>query len=43
MQPLEAVAPGALSCIAKPLDLAPDASEQQRRLALARWIVDPTH
>jgi hypothetical protein len=43
MQPLEAVAPGALSFVGRSLDLAPDLPEQQRRLALARWVVDPTN
>ena len=43
MQPLEAVAPGALSATNLKLDLASDAPEQQRRLALAGWIVDPSN
>ena len=43
MQPLETVAPGALSATAVRLDLPTDAPEQQRRLALAKWIVDPSN
>jgi hypothetical protein len=37
----EVVTPGGLSCLPSPPNLAADAPEQQRRLALARWIVDP--
>jgi hypothetical protein len=42
-QPLEVVPPGALSAVGRKVDLAPDAPEQQRRLALAKWIVDPSN
>ncbi|NBV85913.1 MAG: DUF1553 domain-containing protein [Verrucomicrobia bacterium] len=41
MQPREEVTPSGLSRIGKPFSLASDSSEQQRRLALAEWIVDP--
>lgn len=37
-QPREEVSPASLSQIGKPLQFAPDASEQQRRVALSRWI-----
>jgi hypothetical protein len=40
-QPRELIAPGALAAFGAPLKLPPDAPEQQRRLALARWIADP--
>jgi cell division protein FtsB/cytochrome c553 len=43
MQRVEAVLPGAFSCISglnPDLGLAPNASEPERRLALARWIGD---
>jgi mono/diheme cytochrome c family protein len=43
MQPREAVAPGALSQIGTTLTIKPDAPEQERRLALARWITDPAN
>jgi hypothetical protein len=43
MQPLDVVAPGALSAVAPKLDLPPDAPEQQRRLALAKWIAAPSN
>jgi hypothetical protein len=43
MQPLDAVIPGAPASLGPPLDLRPDAPEQQRRLALAKWIVDPSN
>jgi mono/diheme cytochrome c family protein len=38
MQPREAVPPGALSQIGKQLSLPASTREQERRLALARWI-----
>jgi hypothetical protein len=43
MQRIEPVTPGALSCVAglnADLNLSPDVTEPQRRLALARWIGD---
>ena len=43
MQRIEPVTPGALSCVTglnADLNLPPDASEPQRRLALATWIGD---
>ena len=40
-QPREEVGPGALTQVGPPLSIARDASERDRRLALARWIVDP--
>jgi hypothetical protein len=40
-QPREVVAPAAPTELGGRLDLAPDAPERQRRLALARWITDP--
>jgi len=43
MQPLEPVAPGGVAAVAPKLDLPPDAPEQQRRVALARWITDPAN
>ena len=42
-QPREEVAPGALSLIGHPLTLKPEATEQERRLALAGWIADPAN
>jgi hypothetical protein len=42
-QPREVVAPAALSEFGPPLKLADDAPEQQRRLALAKWVADPGH
>jgi hypothetical protein len=42
-QPREVVAPAALSEFGPPLKLAGDAPEQQRRLALAKWVTDPRH
>ncbi len=41
MQKKEEVAPGALASFDGKLALAADTPEQQRRLALADWIVDP--
>jgi len=40
MQPREAVVPGAITALGRPLELSADAPESQRRLALARWIGD---
>jgi Protein of unknown function (DUF1549)/Protein of unknown function (DUF1553)/Planctomycete cytochrome C len=37
----EAVTAGGLSCLPSPPNLTADAPERQRRLALARWIVEP--
>jgi hypothetical protein len=42
-QPREEVAPAALAAFGEPLSLAAGAPEQQRRLALAKWITDPRH
>jgi mono/diheme cytochrome c family protein len=42
-QPREVVAPGALKQIGRPLSLPADTPEQERRLALANWIADPTN
>ncbi|HUY93292.1 MAG TPA: DUF1549 domain-containing protein [Pirellulales bacterium] len=41
MQPKEEVAPGGLSAFGGGWRLAVDAPEQERRLALARWIASP--
>lgn len=41
MQPREVIAPGGIAALMPPLDLPPDAPEQQRRLTLARWITAP--
>jgi Protein of unknown function (DUF1553)/Protein of unknown function (DUF1549) len=38
MQPRETVAPGGVAAAGRPLALAPNAPEHERRLALARWI-----
>lgn len=38
MQPRDEVAPGGLSAIHLPFEMADGSNEQQRRLALARWI-----
>jgi hypothetical protein len=43
MQPREAVRPGALTAFGPRLELKADSPEQERRLALARWITDPRH
>ena len=40
LQKLEEIAPGAIAAVGIPLQLATDAPEQDRRLALARWIGD---
>ncbi len=39
----EAVAPGAIACLGRPLGLPADAPERSRRLSLARWIGDPAN
>jgi hypothetical protein len=41
MQPREAVAPAGIAEVAPAWELAGDAPEQERRIALARWICDP--
>ncbi len=41
MQPREQIAPGALAAFGPPISLAADSSEQERRLALAKWIGSP--
>ncbi|MBN8624431.1 MAG: DUF1553 domain-containing protein [Planctomycetes bacterium] len=41
MQQREAIAPGALAKFGAPIMLSPESPEHERRLALARWIVDP--
>jgi hypothetical protein len=43
MQPLETVAPGGVGAVNPKLDLPPDAPEQQRRVALAKWLTDPAN
>ena len=43
MQPMEVVAPGALDAVSPKLELAADATEQQRRVALATWVSDPAN
>ena len=43
MQPREVIAPGALTRLGAPLHLPADATEGQRRLALAKWIASPTN
>jgi mono/diheme cytochrome c family protein len=40
-QPREVVDPGAVAQVGPPLSIPREAPEQERRLALARWIVDP--
>jgi hypothetical protein len=42
-QKREVVAPAAPAEFGQRLKLAPDAPEQERRLALAKWITDPRH
>ena len=42
-QPREEVAPTALSKIGSPIQLPADTPEQERRLALAKWIADPAN
>lgn len=39
-QPREEVAPGSIEAIGKPVALSPGASDQERRLALARWLTE---
>jgi len=43
MQPKEQVSPSAPANFGYPMVLPPDTPEQQRRLALADWIVDPAN
>jgi hypothetical protein len=43
LQRREPIAPGGLSSFGAKFDLPPDATDQQRRLALADWITDPRH
>src|SRR5205823_4714197 len=43
MEKRERVAPAGLSAFGPPLQLAEDTAEQQRRLAIAKWITDPKH
>jgi hypothetical protein len=43
MQPQEVVAPGTLASVSPRLEVMPDAPEQQRRLALAKWVTDPAN
>jgi len=43
LQAREAVAPGGLSQIGKPLTLATNSPERERRVALANWIIDPAN
>lgn len=40
-QPKEEVAPGAVSALGSPLNLPKNMPEQQRRIALAKWLADP--
>jgi hypothetical protein len=41
MQKREQVSPGAVEAVSPKLELKSDAPEQQRRLALAKWVTDP--
>lgn len=43
MQPLNVIAPGALASVGEMLVLPPDAAEQSRRLALAKWMISPSN
>jgi len=43
MQPRETVGPGALAAFGSKLSLPADASDQERRLALAKWLGSPEH
>ena len=43
MQPREQIAPGALAKFGRKLSLTADAPDQDRRLALAKWIASPEH
>jgi mono/diheme cytochrome c family protein len=40
MQPREPVGPGTLTALGSKLEIAPTATDPERRLALAKWIVD---
>jgi hypothetical protein len=42
-QPREPVGPGVLSGVGPKLAIPPDATDPQRRLALAKWVTDPAH
>ncbi|TDU81132.1 cytochrome c [Prosthecobacter fusiformis] len=42
-QPKQEVPPGAVTAIGTTLNLASDTPEQQRRIALAKWLADPAH
>jgi len=43
MQPREPVGPGSIAALGSKLEIAPDATDSQRRLELAKWIVDPAN
>ncbi len=43
MQPGDEVTPGGIGAVVPKLELATDAPERERRLALARWIADPAN
>jgi hypothetical protein len=43
MQPQETIAPGGVDAVSPKLELPPDAPEQQRRVALAKWITDSSN
>ena len=43
MQPMEAVAPGGLETVGAKLALGAEASERERRVALAKWVTDPSN
>jgi len=43
MQPREKVGPGALASFGPKLSLSADAPDQERRLALAKWLGSPEH
>ncbi len=43
MQPREKVPPGALASFSPKLSLSADAPDQERRLALAKWLGSPEH
>ena len=43
MQPKDVVPPGALASVGAKLELPSNAPERERRLALARWITDPSN
>lgn len=42
-QPKEEVSPGAVNAVGAPLSLAKNLPEQQRRIALAKWLSDPAN